>query len=312
MFKIKSFVFALCLVSFFSLSDLQAAKAKAVTTDKGGGRLGDQLIGYLHAKWISYHYGIPLLLNPFPYADQLKLYYAERKLTDADFHKYDHVLQPKGGMNIDFEDNISALYVIPYFPEAKWEHAPENNWYYFPVDWNDKKFKRKIQSLVKPLKWKPYLKLPKDRITVAVHVRQGGGFDDDNTRRGAPLKLPPESYYIEQIKNLFALLGNKPIYVYIFTDDKQPEKIVERFTDATNYLDIQYECRTQGNSHDSNVLEDLFEMARFDCLIRPASNFSIVASKIGNYKIVISPTHFTWINSDVGYVDEVEIEDFRI
>ena len=307
MSKIKTFFLALLLIPIC----LQAKPIKAVTTDNGGGRLGDQLIGYLHAKWISHKYGIPLLLNPFPYADQLMLYYTEKHLSPDDYQKYGKVFQPKKGSKINYNEKISALYIIPYFPEAKSEYKPKNNWYYFPVDWKDKKFKSKIQQLIKPINWQPYLTLPTDRTTVAVHVRQGGGFDSVDTWKGFPLKLPPESYYVEQIKNIYSLLGNSPLYIYVFTDDKHPEQIVERFTEATNHLDIEYGCRLEGNTHDANVLEDLFEMTRFDCLIRPESNYSIVASKIGNYKIVISPVHFTWVNSNFGYVDEVEIEDFR-
>ena len=38
-----------------------------------GGRLGDQLIAYMHAKWVSYLYDIPLLYKPFHYSNDLVL-----------------------------------------------------------------------------------------------------------------------------------------------------------------------------------------------------------------------------------------------
>jgi hypothetical protein len=35
-------------------------------------------------------------------------------------------------------------------------------------------------------------------------------------------------------------------------------------------------------------------MLKFDCFIRPDANLSIIATKIGNYKIVISPKEYHW------------------
>ena len=61
------------------------------------------------------------------------------------------------------------------------------------------------------------------------------------------------------------------------------------------------------NNHHSNVLEDFFEMARFDCLIRPDSNYSIMAEKIADYKIVISPLSYKKTGNNI-VIDEVQIK----
>jgi hypothetical protein len=34
-------------------------------------------------------------------------------------------------------------------------------------------------------------------------------------------------------------------------------------------------------------------MIRYDCLIRPESNYSIIAEKLGDYRIVIHPLDYT-------------------
>ena len=53
----------LCLVS--------SVKAAGVTYTFSGGRFGDNLISYLHAKWVAYRAGVPLLYKPFGYSGML-------------------------------------------------------------------------------------------------------------------------------------------------------------------------------------------------------------------------------------------------
>jgi hypothetical protein len=124
----------------------------------------------------------------------------------------------------------------------------------------------------------------------------------------APLKLPPVSFYKEQIKHLYEMFKGRPLYVHIFTDDENPQKLLKECEEFTQGLDITYGCRSDTNTHDTNVLEDFFEMTRFSCLIRPDSNFSIIVGKIGDFMIEISPVHFTWLSSEVGHVDQVDIQ----
>jgi hypothetical protein len=139
-------------------------------------------------------------------------------------------------------------------------------------------------------------------------MRLGGGFDTSDTLRQAPLKLPPMSFYKDQIRHIYDLLKQQPLYVHIFTDDKDPVKLMQECQEFTKDLNIEYGCRTDSNTHDSNVIKDFFEMTKFDCLIRPESNFSIVAAKISDFMIEISPTHFTWSAEGVGHVDQVDVQ----
>lgn len=298
----------LLVLSLLTSPLLAKSKSSAVTYDLGGGRFGDQCLGYLHAKWISYYYDIPLLYRPFIYSDELRLHKEEKQLQDSDYNLYDQKIHPEFGKEVIYDWNCSALYIIPYFPEAQWEHTPENRWYFFPVNWKDPEYKKQITKLLKPINFKPRIKFPKDRIPVAVHVRLGGGYDDEGTKRNAPLKLPPLRFYKEEIRHMAQLLKNKPLYVHVFTDDPNPQNIVNLFKKYTADLDITYGCRTDKNTHTTHVLEDFFEMTRFQCLIRPESNYSIVAAKIGDFDIIISPLHFTWITEKKGYVDEVTVE----
>jgi hypothetical protein len=280
--------------------------AKAVSYQKSSGRFGDQLMNYLHAKWISYKYDMPLLYVPFPYSDQLVLDHVEIPYENTDLNQFSTVIYPYKGFDVDYGAHTSALYVIPYFPESLSEFTPESGWYYFPVDWEDAGFRTQIKSLIRPLSIQPSLDLPKDRITVAVHVRHGGGFDVSDLWKLYPLKVPPISYYIEQIKKIYEIYNHQPLYVYIFTDYQRPQEYAKLFKMTCKGLDILFDYRKQENNHYSNVLEDFFEMTRFDCLIRPESNFSIMAAKIADFKVMITPIHFIW-NKDKIVIDEVEI-----
>src|SRR5579862_7273227 len=82
------------IVFFFSLS-LSLFASDAVTYEFTGGRLGDNLLSYLHAKWISHTRQIPLLYKPFPYSSELCLHDIEIPYT---------------------LDSSLDLYVCPYFP----------------------------------------------------------------------------------------------------------------------------------------------------------------------------------------------------
>ena len=48
-----------------------------------GGRFGDNLLAYMHAKWVSYRYEIPLVYHDFPYAKELMLEEYEEKAVPS-------------------------------------------------------------------------------------------------------------------------------------------------------------------------------------------------------------------------------------
>ncbi len=308
--RLSLLVLTICLSSFTKVESQQVSNNRlncAVTYDLGGGRFGDQVIGYLHAKWISYKYDMPLFYKPFIYSDHLMMHLQEKDFDSNYLRFYKRVVRPKYQQSIDYQNGKETLFVIPYFPENLWEHTPREQWYYFPVDWEDEGFKKEIRKMVAPINFTPQLVLPEGKEAVAVHVRLGGGFDSSDAYKAIPLKIPPLSFYSEQIRYLYYLLGEKPLYVHVFTDDKDPKKLVSTFYEQTKDLDVEYGYRAGGNAHDQNVLQDFFEMARFNYMIRPDSNYSLVVSKIGDFKVVIAPLNCVWIDNNTCYIDEVEV-----
>ena len=68
-----------------------------------------------------------------------------------------------------------------------------------------------------------------------------------------------------------------------------------------------FDCRTTVNNEFVNVLDDFFALLKFDCLIRADSNFSYIASKLGNYTLVISPWHGI-VTDGTTFIDEINFE----
>jgi hypothetical protein len=240
-----------------------------------GGRLGDNLLSYLHARWIAYRNHVPLVFKPFPQAEEFAL--AKESRHPA----------------------IASQVEIPYFPEP----SMKNQNLPFTIDWDDPEFHEEIVQCLSPTKSHNILELPADRITVCVHIRRGGTFDSPSSHKEFPLKFPPDSYYIEQIRTIARIFQGKPLYVFLMTDDLHPEALVQRYKKAVTYPNIQWDCRKNPPEND---LDDFFSIPHFDCLVLCDSNFSIVASKLTQYAIRIAPTHYSKKNGTV-FITGLEI-----
>ncbi len=238
-----------------------APSGKAVTYKLSGGRLGDNLLSYLHARWIAYRDRVPLVRTPFP--------------GDHEFALSSEIAQPG-----DY-----PLEVIPYFPEPTMKHPNPP----FLVDWEDPGFREEIALCLKPTKPHNLLALPSDRITVCVHVRRGGTHDPQSLHLEYPLKFPPDSFYLGQIEHLTRIFRGQELYVFLMTDDLEPEKLLQSYQEALCDSNIQWDCREKLPEND---LDDFYSIPQFDCLILPDSSFSIVASKLTEYAVRISPTHY--------------------
>ncbi len=160
------------------------------------------------------------------------------------------------------------------------------------------------------------LETPPTMLSIAVHVRRGGGVDlplcqkkPASTTHFAdkkwPAKFPPHSFYIEQIRHIAQQHRGVPLYVHIFTDDPNPSEIVDIYKKALAEFSITFGCRQKGNKHDCNVLDDLFAMKDFDFLIRPESGLSLFSQILGNHKLVIYPLHATWQDDTTLIIDKV-------
>jgi hypothetical protein len=263
-----------------------------VTYEFSGGRFGDNLIAYLHAKWISYKYGIPMLYKPFEYSsdlmlDELEIPYAQisKPMKQLDFFK-------SFNSNYYNLDQAQTIYIVPYFPESKWERevckgGDGNIWPYFRAGWEDPDFRKLCKKFLQPKENYSLVKPPSDCINIAIHYREGGGYDYGDFALGFLTKFPSLDFYVQGLLKIIRIFDKQPLYCYLFTDARNPldlvDKIKSKIPPETN---IFFDFRSVGNSHDKNVLEDFFSLFNFDVLIHAESNFSMVPALLHPYSII--------------------------
>jgi hypothetical protein len=276
-------------------------------------RLGDCLCIYARARWFSYKYNIPLLYSPFPYSDFLQLSH-QHQLTQKDITVPQKTVRLLS--NIHLEPHAGLLYL----------QYGINNATTIPVE--DRAFITLLRQELAPLKPLTYdFSIPQDRITIAMHYRRGGGFDGPllsetlltlqqaeklrpilsaNPRRIKitpfnpdqsgkpyadalfPLKFPAHMYYVESLKEIAKIFNQRPLHVHLFTDHSEPETIVKSLQKTLSHLNISFAFRANNNTHNANVLEDLYGMQQFDCLIRSGSYFSLWASVLHDYAVLMA------------------------
>jgi len=246
---------------------------------------------YLEAKWVSYKTGYPLLYKPFKYSNRLILSQHESRsiLGKCQIgpilwrHDDPLTVYQKHG------EHSNLLYTVKYFSDTSWggEHAKRKG--VFHIDWDDPVFKSMIQKMVFPTGKISYTIIPpKDRTSVALHFRTGGRFDLPDMHNREPHKAPSLDFYIKYLEYLYRYLGQNPLYVFVFSDSLEPEKVLKELRDHFRGFDIEFDM-VEDKTYENRVIEDFFSLTLFDCSIHPMSNFSKVAGLISDYKIEIAP-----------------------
>ena len=305
------FILSFYLLLLFSLN---LSALSGITDSSHRGRFGDCLLSYMKIKWLAYKKNMKPFYYPFAYSDSLTMRKLEPKYTAHTKNNFKRVIRLRKNNFSSLGSDSSALYITNYYLNLG-----------VNADFNDEIFIKELKKMIAPIKNIPKHDLPADRISVAVHIRKGGGFDKpllsessstltdvsgkqhDYVDVGYPLKFPPDEFYIDQIKVLFHTLGGIPLYIHIFTDDKNPLRIAQKYEQALDDLDIVVSCRESGNTHNANVIEDFFAMNQYDCLIRSASNFSYCADIIGDFFISIYPEHGFWKSGKL-IMDDIRVK----
>jgi hypothetical protein len=294
-FFLKKYIFSCFIFSYFS-----AFGNDAIAYSLTNGRFGDQLLCYLHAKWFSYYYDIPLLYTPFLYSSELVLSDKEILSNGQAFSKQIYV-----SSLLSFENSKSkesTIYHTSYFAESLFEQMNSSNC--LSVNWKDENFRQIVLPLLAPKKALQLVYPYDDCISIAIHIREGGNIDTDHTRYYAPYKLPPIDFYIDALKNMIDLFPKRELYCFVFTDALKPDVIVKKL--QTLFPQVTFDYRKKGNGPKNYVLEDFFSFFEFDALIRPDSNFSIIPSLLHDYAVAISPKNFSYKN-DSPVIDELNI-----
>lgn len=258
--------------------------AQAITFRLNGGRLGDTIMNCAKCKYYSYKYNIPFFYRHFKYANQLQLSIFEKKLQNKKFKKRVQVTTKRDILLHKREPDILF--------ESHYNSKTEN---LYDFCRSHTLFKAELKQMFFPKKHQKK-EFDKNYITVAIHIRKGGGFDLPlysvqvydllkRTKKYAdqvwPDKFPPEQYYINQLIFLSYLTDNQPIYAYLFTDDSNPYLLVQHINKGIPPdRNIVIDYRRSNNHFNSHVVEDLYYMSLFDVLIRSESNFAKSAQLI--------------------------------
>ena len=298
---------------------------QAITYELNKGRLGDNISTYLKAQYCSYITGICLLYKPFTYSDSFALHTMHESHETIDPNNFHHHLKiNKLDELFAHKEKDNTLFIIHFYTEL-----PS----LYDLKILDQQWKLIIDTLFVPQAPITMPQAHDDEVTVALHIRVGGGFDQPlyslqwytghessliyqkkeiekalpYADQKWPTKFPPLQYYFDQLKKLRELVPiTKKLLVYLCTDDPQPAKLAHDFKTRLNDQTIQFVYREHDNAHDKNVVEDLICMSKCDCLIRSSSLFSKAAQILGNHKIIFAPLHSLWDTNKL-IIDQVLI-----
>lgn len=301
-------------------------------------RLGDCITTVCKTLYFAKAHGLSIYYRDFPYFDQFALSQNATLLTPEIIQSFSKVvpITTQAELAEHLKSNEPTLFECQFLSETPPMYSVTRE---FP------EFEMLIKKALTPLIDIPNLAKPPAVVTVALHVRKGGGFDKPlgskqeygpdhvmpkgfyikkNSPPGShidawpikwpaspmfieaikhyiykkinfsdyiwPIKFPCDQYYIDCLKELAAMMPGKNLLVYIFTDDPEPEKIMERYSvQLKDYPRIIFSYRTKDNHHTKNVIEDLFSLTQCDCLISASSSFATVAQLLGNHEILMFP-----------------------
>jgi len=356
------------IVLLFIVQAQKMYSQNAVTYELNNGRLGDHLLAYIKAKWISFHYNIPLLYKPFEYSQSLCIHTHEKQFKEKINKKYDiKKIYTTDDMLSNFSDRNTLFIANLKF------HAPEisNLLLLHQYILNNENFFQELKLSIKPvvIETNTLPETTQNMITIAVHIRTGGGYaydrplvseqvypspgyitrytikplyisrdkseiQFDNTffaerkmddfgfnysamtwketnylsaDKEHPKRFPPLQFYIDQINYLHRKFYNMPLFIHIFTDHANPQELVDSIKQQVDSDNIRFHYRNHSNTHDSHVIEDLFMMMPYDCLIRPASSYSKVAQLLGDHKVIIYPKSAIWLEEYTLFINEVDV-----
>lgn len=133
-------------------------------------RLGDNLTVYAKAKCFQENFNLPLYCKHFSYYDQFQFSRKENLLTPDVEKQFSKIITVN--RISDLADNLSCaepiLFEVHFLTETPWLYNYSRE---HPV------YEKKLKELIRPLEVIGPLPKPEGVITVAVHVRKGGGFD---------------------------------------------------------------------------------------------------------------------------------------
>lgn len=290
-------VFMMSLFRIFA-ADLVAEK-HAIACDDEGGRFGDKVLYYAQAKYLSHISSVAFLHRPFEYSDYLNI--------EKDEYSFEQrVKSYKNVVHINSYETLTrffhlirdpttppTLFILKYSPTdiSEWDRRGYDFKLLFHVPWDDDVFMDQLKKSLTPKKQIPDLRM-KDMLNVAIHYRTLSGPDTPEvSMQFLPLKHPKLEYHERQIRKVYEWNLARPMNVFIFTDAKNPKDVQSKLIKKFEGYNITFNIQEQDQVDVNYVIEDFFAMQKFDVLIATQSNYSMMASRLGTFDMIITPVH---------------------
>ncbi len=289
------FLFSADLFSYGSLSDLPS---KHSLSYEGGDRFGDRVLVYAQARYLSYITSTTFLYRPFIYSDTLTIEFQAfpYEAYACRYHRVFHIfsLETLTEFFRILRDPHSppTLFILDYFPSdiSEWDFDATRS-LFLDIPWEDPGFSSYLRKSLSPRIHIPDLR-SQDRLNVAIHVRTLSGRDTvESSFMTLPLKHPGSDYHKRQIARVYEWNLRKPLYVFIFSDTKNPSHVLRDFQESFRGKDIVFGIQYLESSDTNYAVQDFFAMQKFDVLIATQSNFSAMASRVGSLNMVFLPVH---------------------
>ncbi len=293
----------LCAIGSSALGYSDYSEYHAISYEYCPGRFGDKILGYSHARYLSYITQIPFLSRSssnkdYLLSDHLMTDYESFPFQEKARH-YSQVFHIKSSDTLaEFFRMIQepgtppTLFMVEYFPSDVFEWNLTPSWTTaLVIPWKEEGFANYLRKSLQP-------KIPipdftvEGRLNVADHMRDLSGGDVDHiSRRFLPLKHPYIDYHERQIRRVYEWSGKKPMHVFIFSDTKTPLEFLEQIKSRFPHEDILFKIQVLEQPDVNYVVQDFFAMQKFDVLITTQSNFSMMASRLADFDMIISPVH---------------------
>lgn len=268
-------------------------------------RTGDLTTAYLRARITADKAGMLLYYRPFKGSEMFAFDKLERNRDPKYYRKIVYLNTSEQVQDLENADKTqSVLYRVPFAPfnreldrESKACSYPK-----YQPDWTQHEFR--LQELLRIKSDR--LSVPRDAYAVGLHIRDGGTYDDNNTKTLHPLKLPPLNFYIHELIKVIqkkSQEGHKKFFIHIFTDAIHPEDILEQVRSEVSRelrelegfnLNFSFTPRA-----DVTLKYDAGNMNQFQCMIRADSNLSGPIVAASNTELDIFPSGFDIKNSEI-------------
>ncbi len=263
-------------------------------------RTGDHAAAYLRARIVADEAGMPLYYKPFKGSEIFAFDQMEMNRGPKYYRNIVYLNTPEQIHSLQHADKTqSILYLVPFAPFNR-ELDRENEVCSLPKyqpDWAQHQVRLRQLLQVKSKK----LDLPKDAYTIALHIRDGGNYDDNNTKTLHPLKLPSLNFYSGELIRVIEMKkqqGQNNFFIHIFTDAIHPERICDQVRRQVHVKDAQ--VAFSFTSRDRATLQyDAGNMDQFQCMIRADSNLSGPIVAASDTELDIFPSGFDIKNSEM-------------